>query len=507
MATKIVRHQRLPASGEQREALRKKGQFWTPDWLAEAMVGYGVAGGATTVFDPAVGGGAFFRAAKSVGKRLRKKLSLAGCELHTDVLEDALMAGLAEKDLDAVQERDFVLDPPNEEVQFIVANPPYLRHHRLPPETKARLRQFGQSLIGKPLDGRAGFHVYFLLRALTLLRPGGRLAFVMPSDTTEGVFAPTLWAWITRHFRLDAVITFPPDNTPFPGVDTNAVVFLIRRDAPIDSFFWVSCTSRGDDLKDWVLSDFTDPPGNSLHIVKTDVIPGVARGLSRPPMTDEGGPTLFEFATVVRGIATGGNEFFHLTRSEAERLGIPARWLIPAIGRTRDVKGDVITKEMLDALDAEGRATLLLALDASPLSELPPSVQSYLHHGETLGLAQRSLIAMRRPWYKMEVRKVPPFLFAYLGRRSARFIRNDAGVVPLTGFLCVYPKDCRPTSLKKLWKVLNHPDTIAGLNRVGKSYGGGAIKVEPRGLERLPLPARVLDAVGLETTERQLACL
>jgi hypothetical protein len=32
---------------------------------------------------------------------------------------------------------------------------------------------------------------------------------------------------------------------------------------------------------------------------------------------------------------------------------------------------------------------------------------------------------------------------------------------------------------------------------VGKSYGDGAIKVEPRALERLPLPTRVVRAAGL----------
>ena len=42
-----------------REALRQKGQFWTPPWVAEAMVGYVIRGGANAIFDPAVGAGAF----------------------------------------------------------------------------------------------------------------------------------------------------------------------------------------------------------------------------------------------------------------------------------------------------------------------------------------------------------------------------------------------------------------------------------------------------------------
>jgi len=88
----------------------------------------------------------------------------------------------------------------------------------------------------------------------------------------------------------------------------------------------------------------------------------------------------------------------------------------------------------------------------------------------------------------MEQRAIPEFLFAYLGRRNARFIKNDAGVVPLTGFLCVYPRSNKPEYVEKLWAILKHPDTLKNLSLVGKSYGSGAIKVEPRALENLPIP-------------------
>jgi hypothetical protein len=97
----------------------------------------------------------------------------------------------------------------------------------------------------------------------------------------------------------------------------------------------------------------------------------------------------------------------------------------------------------------------------------------------------------------MEVREVPAFLFAYLGRRNSRFIRNLAGVLPLTGFLCVYPLQNEPDYVNKLWQVLSHPTTTANLSLVGKSYGGNAIKVEPRALEKLPLPTDIVLEAGL----------
>ncbi|MCC6146457.1 MAG: hypothetical protein IT308_02700 [Anaerolineaceae bacterium] len=68
---------------------------------------------------------------------------------------------------------------------------------------------------------------------------------------------------------------------------------------------------------------------------------------------------------------------------------------------------------------------------------------------------------------------------------------------PLTGFLCVYPKSEDKEFMERLWKILNHPDTISNLSLIGKSYGDGAVKVEPRALERLPIPDSIIEYSGL----------
>ena len=39
---------------------------------------------------------------------------------------------------------------------------------------------------------------------------------------------------------------------------------------------------------------------------------------------------------------------------------------------------------------------------------------------------------------------------------------------------------------------------------VGKSYGSGAIKVEPRSLERLPLNSEIVEKVGLKPIKTEL---
>lgn len=499
MRTKL-HYQKLPSSGPQREALREKGQFWTPDWVAEAMVGYVIGGDSDHIFDPAVGAGAFFRAAKTIATETGRRFVLLGTEVYPDALQQAHQNGLSESDLANVQITDFVLNPPKGPFKAIVANPPYMRHHRLPNHVKVELKRFSASLIGKTLDGRAGLHVYFLLRALQLLDVDGRLAFILPADTCEGIFSLALWNWITKNYRLQAVITFTPEASPFPEVDTNPVIFMIRNAKPEEHFIWAKCTkAQLYELKTWILSGFNNTPIAALSVYRRKLSEGLATGFSREPLervsTD---PVLADFAKVLRGIATGANEFFFLTVRRAATLGIPDEFLIPAIGRTRDVLGDELSLEALHALEAKGRPTLLFSPDNRPIHMFPKTIQEYLKQGEAIGLHKRELIATRHPWYKMEVRPAPPILFAYLGRRNARFIRNHAGVVPLTGFLCVYPHQKDPVFVEKLWKVLRHPETIRNLSLVGKSYGAGAIKVEPRALERLILPASVISEVELQ---------
>lgn len=497
---KLQRHQELPTRWGEREALREKGQFWTPEWVVEAMVAYVLQGNPSEVFDPAVGAGVFLRVAKKVSQQLGVQVSLAGCELDADALAEAAKQGLTADDLKQVQIADFLRSSPERLLQATVANPPYIRHHRMSAERKAELRQLCKRITGMTLDARAGIHVYFLLHALERLAPGGRLSFIMPADTVEGIFAPRLWRWITDHYRLDAVITFAPEATPFPGVDTNPLVLCIANAQPAGVLRWARCEhAHRDDLKTWVLSGFAQPAPSTIHAAERPLEEALASGLSRPPQSGTGlaGRRLGEFARVLRGIATGCNEFFFLTEEQATELELPDEYLRLAVGRTRDVSGAEITAESMQALARRGRPTRLLYLDDRPARRFPVAVQRYLARGEKLGLPERPLIRQRRPWYKMEQRAVPPFLFAYLGRRNARFIRNDAGVLPLTGFLCVYPLLDNEETIARLWRVLSHPDTVANLALVGKSYGEGAIKVEPRALEQLTMPAHALEEAGL----------
>ena len=481
-------NQKVRSNWEEREKLRNKGQFWTPRWVAEAMVSY-VVTDAQLVFDPAAGRGAFYKALKSVDAT-DGKIKFYGTDIDETVFEDEIY-----QDNESILElRDFVLSPPNKKFKAIVANPPYIRHHRLSNNRKKKLKEISLKILGFTIDGRAGLHIYFLIQALNLLEPDGKLAFIMPADTCEGIFAKKLWKWIANNYCIEATVTFLPKATPFPNVDTNAVVFLIKNSDPESSLWWIqSKEPHSDDLKDFINSDFKAKEYKTLNIVNRLSKEAINTGLSRPPIENTCKYKLSHFASVMRGIATGANEFFFLTENQATFLKIPAEFLKTAIGRTRDVQGSIITKETIIELEKKERPTLLFSPNDRKYEAFPKEMQNYLRKGEKQGINKKALIKTRNPWYKMEQRKVPAFLFAYLGRRNVRFIKNEAKVLPLTGFLCVYPNSTDKDYVEGLWDLLNHSNTLNNLTLVAKSYGSGAIKVEPRALENLPIPDELVE--------------
>ena len=115
---------------------------------------------------------------------------------------------------------------------------------------------------------------------------------------------------------------------------------------------------------------------------------------------------------MIRGTATGANNFFFLTTQQVEELAIPQEFLKLAIGRTKDVTGDKLTIEDIKKLQENNRPTILLSINSD--QNIPESVANYLKEGEKLGLPNRPLIKQRKFWYKMEFREVPPILFAVL---------------------------------------------------------------------------------------------
>ena len=78
-----------------------------------------------------MGTGAFFLAAKQVAAKRGIGVRFAGTEIDPAVLAHARARGLDDDDLSGVVVADFLTHPFQTKFNSIVANPPYIRHHRI----------------------------------------------------------------------------------------------------------------------------------------------------------------------------------------------------------------------------------------------------------------------------------------------------------------------------------------------------------------------------------------
>lgn len=189
-------------------------------------------------------------------------------------------------------------------------------------------------------------------------------------------------------------------------------------------------------------------------------------------------------AKTKRGIATGANEFFHLTAAQARDLGLPARSLLPCVGRAGDVEGFEFTEESFRRIRDGGARCYLVSLGP----DLDDAERRYIAAGESEGIQSRYLLAARRPWFSME-RQVPaPVWAAVFGRQGLRFVHNRAGVRTLTTFHCVYPQTASLEFCAALTLCLNAPSTQNRARAQRRVYGGGLLKFEPKDLLDIEVP-------------------
>jgi hypothetical protein len=193
---------------------------------------------------------------------------------------------------------------------------------------------------------------------------------------------------------------------------------------------------------------------------------------------------LDSLATFRRGIATGANGFFLLSKDTLAEIGISIDRCFRCIGRASDVAGLIYRAADFETAVTDGGKLYLLNL-SDPLTE---AERRYVNLGDEQGLTSRFLLANRRPWYSMEQRSVAPIWAAVFGRGDLKFVFNEAGVRSLTNFHCIYPKVSDINLQMALTLCLNTNSVRESSKLHGRVYGGGLNKFEPNDLKSIQVP-------------------
>lgn len=452
---------------------RAQGQFSTPYPLAKRMVSFSRA--RSSVYDIGAGTGTFLRAAYELGFT-----ELYGIEISPILCDIARFNLVGVNAHIKIVWGDFLLQNSNPTTDLWVSNPPYTRHHQIPKS----LKELYMSIVKRwfpRISAFSSLYVYFFVKIIEERDKWHWASFICPRSLYDSVHSAELKKWLVGKGVVHALEVFHNQRV-FKEAETGPVITYMSKDAG-NIIYFRNYLLEKDDVK--VLGEV------SKHLDELNpVLPWTNIAIKDIRMDE--GVALGELFRVMRGVATGANDYFVVNEETVRRYGLPPTVLIPVIARTRYCMKDVFAREDWERLRFEGREVYLLDLSRD---ENNPSVQEYIELGKRLGIPSRSLVKTRRKWYEMEKREPPPIFVTYLSRGRPRFILNEARVVPLNVFLCLYPrKPLTNDAIATTWRYLNSEDVLGQFEYLARNYGEDTLKVEPRILERLKIPPYVLSA-------------
>ena len=480
---------RLDAMKSQAERNRL-GQFATPTSLARDILQFGMAllGEEKRIrfLDPAIGTGSFFSALLHTVPESRIDAA-KGFELDAHYGEPSrdFWRGTTLN----LEIADFTqIKPPREEAHrfnLLICNPPYVRHHHIVNGQKSRLHDATKAACGVNISGLAGLYCYFLGLSHVWMQKGGIAGWLIPSEFMDVNYGKAVKRYLLNKVTLLRIHRFDPQEVQFGDALVSSAVVWFRNDPPSASHN-VDFTFGGSLLRPKI-----------SRAVPFSVLHEAAKWTSLSISGEQGATVCHRLADlfkIKRGVATGGNKFFIVTKEQIETGGLPHEVFRPILPSPRHVAVNEIEadKDGVPVLDHQ-----LFLLDCRVSEEEViaryPNLWSYLEKCKHI-LSERYLCRSRKVWYFQEERPPAPILCTYIGRSDAkngrpfRFILNHSKATAANVYLLLYPKsvlaraiDRDQSILRRVWEALNNLSPKAIL-REGRVYGGGLHKLEPNEL-------------------------
>jgi type I restriction enzyme M protein len=195
-----------------RVAKGEKGQFWTPRHVVEFAVRGLLLRKGEHVADPACGSGAFLAHARAIAR-----VKTSGYDVDPRAVRVAGLLALATgRDPASIARADTLRESPAGAVDAIATNPPFA----------GRADATGFELAD--LVRSPERDVLFVERCLQMLRPGGRLAVILPHGKLSGQAWLPFRRWLVDRARVFAVVSFPSE-TFRPHTAQRAALVLAKK--------------------------------------------------------------------------------------------------------------------------------------------------------------------------------------------------------------------------------------------------------------------------------------
>lgn len=461
-----------------------RGGYYTPELIGEFLASWAVRSGLERVLEPSCGDGALV---EPVARRLNGGGAITAVELFKQEAVKAEARGGSATTVVvgdvfrwwSSQEHETFFD-------VVVGNPPFIRYQDFPDTHRKSAFQV-MYMEGMHPTRLTNAWLPFVVLATRSLRPGGRLALVLPAELMQVGYAAELREYLVRKYRELHIITFR--KKVFKGIQQEVILLLGIREDCRSAQINVEELSTASDLHSLDLENSVPTEVDLQHSTEKWIqyyLSPREIGLLRSLSSDSAVPRLSDYANVNVGIVTGRNSFFVLTRAEADKLEI-LKWCVPIVGRSFQIPGLQLSQEDWEKLYSNNKKVLLLDVKESDRYNLPPQLLEYIEKGEDLGFSKGYKCRIRLPaWWRVPSRWIPDAFMLRQIYDAPRIVANGANAMctdtihRVRVHNGVNPRQIAAASVNSM--------TLAFSEVMGRSYGGGVLELEPREASNLPFP-------------------
>jgi len=493
-----------------------RGGYYTSDEVANWLCTWAIRSSKDRILEPSCGDGSFLRAAArryaelgARGPAIAKRMT--GVEIvapEADRARESLRAMLGAHADDVVATTDFFswtqeCEPAT--FNAVVGNPPFIRYQTFPEPHRSRAMAL-MAAAGLSPNKLTNIWVPFVVAAIAALRPGGRLALVLPAELLQVTYAAQLRSFLTDRFdRIDIVAC----NELFFEKAEQEVVLLLADGINPSASETHPCRVTMTETR--TVREIVDrQPSAVLAEAQPKTIHHDSEkwlkyfltereiAFMRAIRASSATTPLSTHASVDVGVVTGKNEFFVLTSEQVEELGLGG-YTAPLVSRSIHLKGARVGKADWKAMAASGDRVHLLHLKPRRGAKLSAALARYIRLGEEKNIHTGYKCSIREPWYEVPSVWIPDgFLFRQI-YDFPRVVLNQADATSTDTIHRLTAKSAKPERIiANTYTWL----TAASAEIEGRSYGGGVLELEPTEAERLLLPATLNGALPLSECDR-----
>lgn len=491
---------------EDATAQKLRGAYYTPEKLAEFIVKQFESDikneKIKTILEPSCGDGVFLDALSKI-KCINNVEMILGVEIQEEEAKKAKMKAI--ENMNIVNE-DFIKlydkNLKNKKYDLIIGNPPYIRYQYLTDEQRAV-----QSDIlvhnGMKSNKLINAWVCFLVAAVELLNENGNIAFIIPAEILQVVYAEDLRLFLSNVLEKIIIITF--EELVFQDIEQEVVVLIGKKNT---KKALKSSKIVIKQLKNLECLDNTKLKKIQYQLIEHTkekwtkyFVKGSHSDLIEEIKSDNRFTTFGKLGKVNVGITTGNNDYFSVNQDVVKKYQLQDV-VIPLIGRSSHAHGIYFTYEDWQVnVNKDKNAYLISFPEGIQYKDYPQKYKEYIEKGEDEEANTGYKCRIRKRWYIVPSIWVPD---AFLLRRNntfPKFVLNNINAVSTDTMHRI--KFNEGVNRDKVLLSYYNSVSFAFTEINGRSYGGGVLEILPGEASNIMLPD--LSEFSLEETQRLLA--